>query len=111
MNSYPSSKDVPSYPVYVAGGGARSEWYADLFKRTRIDFSHHQVGIGEGDVKVVPAPDGMADDEYPRFVVAIGLTSDRVLFDLYRLPSKSNVRPPPEEWVPAIKAPTSKEDV
>jgi hypothetical protein len=111
LKSIAGPLERPRYPVFVAGGGARSEWYVDLFQRTRKDFGLHQVGLGECDVKIVPAPDTFSGDDYARFVVAIGLTSDNVLFDSYRLPSNTPPTPPLEPSRLRFESPISKEFV
>jgi hypothetical protein len=45
------------------------------------------------DVKIVPPPGGTVDDEYPRFVIALGLTSENLHFNQYRLPSRYSAVP------------------
>jgi len=79
----------PTLPVFVGGGGSRSEWYRGLFVRTCEEYGHSaQWGVAGYDVRIVPAPGGIADDDYPRFVIAIGLTSQNLHFNQYRLPSR-----------------------
>ncbi len=81
-------------PVFIAGGGCRSEWYQSLFSRTCIEYGHTaQWGIAGYDVKIVPPPSGALDDEYPRFVIALGLTSENLHFNQYRLPSRYSAIP------------------
>ncbi|MDI2073064.1 hypothetical protein [Bradyrhizobium sp. Mp27] len=79
----------PTLPVFVGGGGCRSEWYQRLFVRTCEEYSHSsQWGIAGYDVKIVPPPAGIVNDDYPRFVIALGLTSPNLHFNQYRLPSR-----------------------
>ncbi len=79
----------PTLPVFVGGGGCRSEWYQRLFVRTCEEYRHSaQWGVTGYDVKIVPAPSGIVDDDYPRFVIALGLTSPNLHFNQYRLPSR-----------------------
>jgi len=79
----------PTLPVFVGGGGCRSEWYRRLFVRTCEEYRHSaQWGVAGYDVKIVPAPSGIVDDYYPRFVIALGLTSPNLHFNQYRLPSR-----------------------
>lgn len=54
------------------------------------DFYGHsaQWGISSYDVKIVPPPSNAVDDDYPRFVIALGLTSENLHFHQYRLPSR-----------------------
>jgi hypothetical protein len=76
-------------PVFVGGGGCRSEWYRRLFVRTCEEYGHStQWGVAGYDVKIVPAPSGIVADDYPRFVIALGLTSPNLHFNQYRLPSQ-----------------------
>jgi len=84
----------PMLPVFLAGGGCRSEWYQNLFSRTCEQYGHSaQWGISGYDVKIVPAPANTVDDEYPRFVIALGLTSQTLHFNQYRLPSRYSAVP------------------
>ncbi len=84
----------PIIPIYLAGGGANSEWYRQLFARLHKDFNHGSAwGIGGYDLETIPAPFGLNDADYPRFVIASGLTSDAIRFERYKLPSR--IRPPP----------------
>ena len=78
----------PVIPVLVAGGGCRSDWYRNLFSRTYKEYNHEALGIGGYRIETVPTPAGIVDEQYPRFVVAIGLTSQSLHFDKYRLPSR-----------------------
>ena len=81
-------------PVFIAGGGCRSEWYQSLFSRTCDEYGHNkQWGIAGYDIKIVPPPSGALDDEYPRFVIALGLTSENLHFHQYRLPSRYSTIP------------------
>lgn len=76
-------------PVFVAGGGCQSEWYQHLFARTCEEYGHSaQWGIASYDVKIVPAPPHTVGEDYPRFVIALGLTSENLHFHQYRLPSR-----------------------
>jgi hypothetical protein len=78
---------TPVIPIFVAGGGCQSEWYLNALGRTHQTFNHASWGIGGYQIGLIPPPAGMKNSEYPRFVVAIGLTSPRVHSDDYRLPN------------------------
>jgi hypothetical protein len=84
----------PIVPVYLAGGGCPSEWYRALFKRTYDEFSHQAWGIGGYHFQTVPSPQGLNSPDFSRFVIAVGLTSDALHFDKYKLPSRT-IPPPP----------------
>ncbi len=92
---------LPIIPLYIAGGGCTSEWYRHLFARIHQEFNHSSWGIGGYKIETVPRPPNVLDDEYPRFVVALGLTSQTLHFDKYKLPSRVGQaapltpRPPP----------------
>jgi len=83
---------MPVIPIFVAGGGCQSEWYLNVLERTHRAFDHAAWGIGGYQIGLIPPPSGMKTNEYPRFVVAIGLTSARVHSDDYRLPNGA-IRP------------------
>lgn len=71
-------------PVMLAGGGSASSWYANTFKRLDM----RQRLIEDFRMRVVPRPPDSKEDEYPRFVVAHGLSSrDLELRHRYVLPS------------------------
>ena len=85
----------PTVPVFMAGGGAGSEWYRKLFYRTHTEYNHESsLGIGGYKIATVPPPIGIVDEQYPRFVVALGLTSGSLHFDKYRLPSRFQTAQP-----------------
>lgn len=81
-------------PVMLAGGGSASSWYANAFKRLDM----RQRLIEDFRMRVVPRPPDSKEDEYPRFVVAHGLSSrDLELRHRYVLPSDvPNADPLPE---------------
>jgi hypothetical protein len=81
------STRMPIIPIFVAGGGCQSEWYLNVLERTHQAFNHAGWGIGGYQIGLIPPPSGMKTSDYPRFVVAIGLTSPRVHSDDYRLPN------------------------
>ena len=81
------SARMPVIPIFVAGGGCQSEWYLNALGRAHRTFNHVAWGVGGYQIGLIPPPSGMKTDEYPRFVVAIGLTSPRVHSDDYRLPN------------------------
>jgi len=81
------SARMPVIPIFVAGGGCQSEWYLNALGRAHRTFKHAAWGIGGYQIGLIPPPSGMKTNEYPRFVVAIGLTSPRVHSDDYRLPN------------------------
>ena len=66
---------MPVIPIFVAGGGCQSEWYLNVLERTHGTFNHAAWGIGGYQIGLIPPPSGMKTNDYPRFVVAIGLTS------------------------------------
>jgi len=101
----------PVIPVFLSGGGARSEWYQSLFRRTSADFNEHQYGIGGYDVRLLPRPPGNNDDDYLRFVIATGLASARLHWNQYQLPSAIESPPPPPDWHPPFQAPVTKDMV
>jgi hypothetical protein len=84
---------LPIVPIFLAGGGAPSEWYKQVFHRTQADLNQHQYDIGGYEVRLLPPPAGSTNNDYPRFVVASGLTSTRLHFNKYRLPSEACCAP------------------
>ncbi|WP_134500734.1 hypothetical protein [Microvirga pakistanensis] len=101
----------PVIPLFLGGGGARSEWYQALFLRTSNDLNQHQIGVGGYSVRLLPRPPGTKDDDYPRFVIALGLTSRGLHWDRYKLPSSIPLPPPPPEWQPPTPSPVTKDMV
>ena len=94
---------LPIIPVYMAGGGCGSEWYRQLIARVHSDCGHENWGIGGYKIETVPAPVGVVDNDYPRFVIALGLTSQSLHFEKYMLPSQiRHADPPPTRPEPAI---------
>jgi hypothetical protein len=85
---------LPIIPVYMAGGGCGSEWYRQLIARVHGDFQHEKWGVGGYEIQTVPPPVGVVDDDYPRFVIALGLTSQSLHFEKYLLPSQIRIADP-----------------
>jgi hypothetical protein len=92
----------PIIPVYLAGGGCPSEWYRTLFKRTYDEFGHHAWGIGGYHFQTVPPPQGLNNPDFPRFVIAVGLTSEALHFDKYKLPSRTSPPPPKPQRIISV---------
>jgi len=80
----------PIVPVFLAGGGARSRWYSSIFERTHKDFNQQRAGIGGYAMRLLPPPPQYIEDDYPRFLIANGLSAERLLFQEYRLPSQTS---------------------
>ncbi|AOG07413.1 hypothetical protein [Bosea sp. RAC05] len=95
-------------PVMLAGGGAASHWYAKAFEAVDM----HQRLVGAFRIRIVPRPPDSSEDDYPRFVVAYGLSSrDLELRHRYVLPSDvPNAEPPPDRRQ-VIDSPASKDAV
>ena len=73
-----------------------------LARLGRFRYGHDRWDIGGYDVKIIPPPPGVVQDDYPRFVVALGLTSQSLHFDKYKLPSKFGPAPAmPHRKIPA----------
>lgn len=99
----------PIIPLFLGGGGARSQWYQALFLRTSSDLNQRQIDVGGYNVRVLPAPSGIRDDDYPRFVIALGLTSRGLHWDRYKLPSSIPIAAPPPQWQSPILSPVTKD--
>jgi hypothetical protein len=95
-----------SINVLLAGGGATSSWYTSVFERLDM----HQWLVGKIKTRVIPRPGGWAEDNYPRFVVANGLSNrDLQLRGDYRLPTDILDTAPLPEWKTPIDSPNSKD--
>ena len=97
-----------SINVLLAGGGATSRWYAHVFESLDM----HNWAVGRFKTRVIPRPIGWLEDNYPRFVVANGLSNPTLqLRGDYKLPADILDAPPLPEWESRIESPITKDSV
>lgn len=92
--------------VLLTGGGSPSPWYQSSFKNLDL----HQWAIYPLRPQIIPKPADWRDNNYPRFVVANGL-SNRELLIRYKwtLPDDNKPADAPPDWKPPFEQPTSKD--
>ena len=100
--------DYKTIPILLSGGGATSVWYKTAIETLNM----RQQLIGRLPTRVVPKPNGWAEEQYPRFVVANGLSNRNLqLRHEYRLPTDLPYAPELPEWRPPFKSPVSQDFV
>jgi hypothetical protein len=92
-----TERDTPALRVFVAGGGAGSTWYKSAIEATFHERNLQALGLTGIRSEVVPKPANYRQDDYPRFVIALGLADmSSALLDA-RLPSQFEPAPPPPD--------------
>jgi hypothetical protein len=94
--------------VLLAGGGAISGWYTGVFEHLDM----RQWLVGKLKTRVIPRPAGWIEDNYPRFVIANGLSNRELqLRHNWRLPTDIPDSTPLPDWTPPTDSPNSKDYV
>ena len=94
-----------SIVVMLAGGGAESHWYTKVFESLDM----HQWAVDKLKTRIIPRPSGWIEDNYPRFVVANGLSNRDLQLHHYRLPTDISEIPPLPDRQMQIESPISKD--
>jgi hypothetical protein len=68
-----NERDTPPLRIFVAGGGANSAWYKSAIESTFHERGLEKLGLTGIRSEVVPKPSDYHLDDYPRFVIALGL--------------------------------------
>jgi hypothetical protein len=106
LDGHLRTRDYRPINVLLAGGGATSGWYKGVFER--LDMRNWRVGSLK--TQVIPRPRGWSEDNYPRFVVANGLSNrDLQLRAAYQLPTDIPEAPIPPDWKIKVDSPISKD--
>jgi len=96
--------------VFIAGGGATSAWYKSAIERTFATRNLSQFGLTGIRSEIISKPADYRGDDFPRFVIALGLADSVVALADAQLPSQfRNADPLPERGSPT--APITKDMV
>jgi hypothetical protein len=97
--------------IFVAGGGAQSVWYKEAILELKPEENQAFYGVEQIQWRTVSRPAYFRENDFPRFVIALGLTRSPDELDAASqlLPSRIAKKPPlpPKELVRGI----SKDDV
>ncbi|MGB7174823.1 MAG: hypothetical protein WBD23_14835, partial [Candidatus Acidiferrales bacterium] len=105
-----TARDTPPLRVFIAGGGATSAWYKSAVERTFVTRNLSQFGLTGIRSEIIAKPADYRGDDFPRFVIALGLADSVVSLADAQLPSQfRNADSPPERGPPA--APITKDMV
>jgi hypothetical protein len=97
-----NERNTPPLRIFVAGGGANSAWYKSTIEATFQDRSLEKWGLTGLRSEVVPKPSDYHQDDYPRFVIALGLADfssalvDAKLPSLFQDAQSPRERRPPD---------------
>lgn len=98
-----SERDTPPLRTFVAGGGASSTWYRSAIEATFQDRGLDKLGLTGIRSEVVPKPSDYPYDDYPRFVIALGLADFSSALVDARLPSQfQNAQSPLHRPLPVL---------
>jgi hypothetical protein len=105
-----TARDTPPLRVLIAGGGAPSAWYKSAIERTFLTRNLSQFGLTGIRSEIISKPADYRGDDFPRFVIALGLADSVVALADAQLPSQfRNAEPPLERGSPP--APITKDMV
>jgi hypothetical protein len=105
-----TARDTPPLRVFMAGGGAISAWYKSAIERTFMTRNLSQFGLTGIRSEIIAKPADYRGDDFPRFVIALGLADSIVALADAQLPSQfRNADPLPERGPPT--APITKDMV
>jgi hypothetical protein len=97
-----TTRDTPPLKVFIAGGGATSAWYKTAIERTFLTRNLSQFGLTGIRSEIISKPADYRGEDFPRFVIALGLADSVVALADAQLPSQfRNAEPPPHREPPA----------
>jgi hypothetical protein len=93
-----TEKDTPPLRVFMVGGGATSAWYKSTIEKTFVTRKlNHQFGLTGIRAEVITKSNDYRGEDFPRFVIALGLADSVVALADAQLPSQfRNAEPPPD---------------
>jgi hypothetical protein len=98
-----TARDTPPLRVFLAGGGAGSKWYRKTIEETFAARSLSQWGLTGMRTEIVARPADYQQNDYARFVVALGLADQSAALVDARLPSQfQDAEALPERRSPAL---------
>lgn len=83
-----SARDTRPLRVFLAGGGANSAWYKSAIEYTFDDRNLQQWGLTGIKTDVVSRPANYSGNDFPRFVIALGLADPNTALADAQLPSQ-----------------------
>ena len=93
-----TTRNTPALRVFLAGGGANSTWYRTAIERTFAERNLSQWGLTGIRPEIVARPADYQQNDYPRFVIALGLADLSAALIDARLPSQIQDAESPPEW-------------
>jgi hypothetical protein len=98
-----AEKDTRPLRVLLAGGGASSAWYKAAIERTSSDHNLHQWGVTGIRSEIVGRPSDYRQNDFPRFVIALGLADVNAALSDAQLPSqRHDAEPLPTRVTPTL---------
>jgi hypothetical protein len=83
--------------VRLAGGGATSAWYKSTIEKTFVTRKLSQLGLTGIRSEIISKSVDYRGEDFPRFVIALGLADSVVALADAQLPSQfRNAEPPPD---------------
>jgi hypothetical protein len=83
-----TAHDTRPLRVFLAGGGANSAWYKSAIEDTFIDRNLQQWGLTGIKAEIVSRPANYSGNDFPRFVIALGLADPNTALADAQLPSQ-----------------------
>lgn len=83
-----TARDTRPLRVFLSGGGANSAWYKSAIEETYSIRNLQQWGLTGIRAEVVSKPAGYVGDDFPRFVIALGLADPSAALADAQLPSQ-----------------------
>jgi hypothetical protein len=98
-----NEKDTASLRVFIAGGGALSGWYRSAIEETFRERNLAGLGLTGLHTEIVRKPVDYQHEDYPRFVIALGLAEFSTALVDARLPSQfQDAQTPPARQLPDL---------
>ena len=102
-HSNPTIRAMPPLRIFLAGGGASSKWYRKTIEDTHTARNLSQWSVTGIRTEVVARPADYRQNDYPRFVVALGLADPSAGLVEALLPSQiDDAEPLPERRSAAL---------
>jgi hypothetical protein len=96
-----TASDTRPLRVFLAGGGASSAWYRAAIEQTFSDRNLHQFGLTGIRSEIVAKPLDYQGNDFPRFVIALGLADASAALSDAQLPSQmQDAEPLPTRAMP-----------
>ena len=105
-----TTRDTPPLRVFMAGGGATSAWYKSAIEKIFLARNLSQFGLTGIHSEIISKPADYRGDDFPRFVIALGLADSIVALADAQLPSQFRNAEPLRERGPS-SAPITKDMV